>query len=44
MRNAVWGLLYADDAAIASKSAEGCVHAVTAIVTVFEAAGLTLSE
>ena len=37
-------MLYADNAGIASKSAEGLAKMMTAIVTVFEAAGLTVSE
>ena len=37
-------MLYADDAGIASKSAEGLAKMMTVIVTVFEAAGLTVSE
>ena len=37
-------MLYADDAEIASKSAEGLAKMMTVIVTVFEAAGLTVSE
>ena len=41
-------MLYADDAGIASKSAKGlalgCLQMMTVIVTVFEAAGLTVSE
>ena len=48
VRRAVWGMLYADDAGIVSKSAEGltlgCLEFMTVIVTVFEAAGLTASE
>ena len=44
VRRAVWGMLYADDAAIVSKSAEGLAKMMTVIVTVFEAAGLTVSE
>lgn len=43
-RRAVWGMLYADDAGIVSKSAEGLAKMMTVIVTVFEAAGLTVSE
>ena len=35
---------YADDAGIASTSAEGLAKMMTVIVTVFEAAGLTVSE
>ena len=41
---AVWGMLYADDAGIVSKSAEGLAKMMTVIVTVSEAAGLTVSE
>ena len=44
VRRAVWGMLYADDAGIASKSAEGLARMMTVIETVFEAAGLTVSE
>ena len=44
VRRAVWGMLYADDAGIVSKSAEGLAKMMTVIVTVFEAAGLTVSE
>ena len=44
VRNAVWGMLYADDAGIVSTSAEGLAKIVTVIVSVFEAAGLTVSE
>ena len=36
-------MLYADDAGIVSKSAEGLAKMMTVIVTVFEAAGLTVS-
>ena len=43
-RRAVWGMLYADDAGIVSKSAEGLAKLMTVIVTVFEAAGLTVLE
>ena len=38
------GMLYADDAGIVSKSAEGLAKMMTVIVTVFEGAGLTVSE
>ena len=42
--SAVWGMLYADDAGIVSKSAEGIAKMMTTIVTVLEtAAGLTVS-
>ena len=44
VQSAVWGLLYADHAGIASKSAEGLGKMMTVIVSVFEAAGLTVSE
>ena len=44
VRRAVSGMLYADDAGIDSKSAEGLAKMMTVIVTVFEAAGLTVSE
>ena len=44
VRRAVWGMLYADDARIVSKSAEVLAKMMTVIVTVFEAAGLTVSE
>ena len=44
VRTAVWGMLYADDAGIVFKSSEGLVKMMTVIVTVFEAAGLTVSE
>ena len=37
-------MLYADVAGIVSKSAEGLAKMMTVIVTVFEAAGLTVSE
>ena len=43
-RRAVWGMLYADDAGIVSKSAEGLAKILTVIVTGFEAAGLAVSE
>ena len=44
VRRVVWGMLYADDAGIVSKSAEGLAKMMTVIVTVFDAAGLTVSE
>ena len=37
-------MLYADDAGIVTKSAEGLAKMMSVIVTVFEAAGLTVSE
>ena len=44
VRRSVGGMLYADDAGIASKSVEGLAKMMTVIVTVFEAAGLTVSK
>ena len=45
VRREVWGMLYGDDARISSKSAEGLANKMmTVIVTVFEAACLTVSE
>ena len=44
VRRAVWGMLYSDDADIMSKLAEGLEKMMTVIVTVFEAAVLTVSE
>ena len=43
-RRAVWGMLYANDAGIVSKSAEGLAKMMAVIGTVFEAAGITVSE
>ena len=40
--SAVRGMPYADDAGIVSKSSEGLAKMMTVIVTVFEAAGLTV--
>ena len=37
-------MLYADDAGTVSKSSEGLAKMMTVIVTVLEAAGLTVSE
>ena len=37
-------MLYAEDAGIASESAEGLAKIMTIILTVFKAAGLTVSE
>ena len=42
-RRAVWGMLYADDASVVSRSQEGLTR-MTIIVEVFEAFGLTVSE
>ena len=44
VRRADWGMLYADDAGIVSKLAEGLAKMMIVIVTVFKAAGLTVSE
>ena len=44
VRRAVYGMLYADDVAIASKSAAGRAKVMTAILIDFEAAGVTVSE
>ena len=44
VRRVVWGMQYADDAGIVSKSAKGLAKVMTVIVTVFEAAGLTVAE
>ena len=44
IRKAVWGMLYAEYAGVVSKSPEGVTKMMTVIVTVFEAAGLTVSE
>ena len=41
VRRSVWGMRYADDSGIVSKSAEGLAKMMTVIVTVFEAADLT---
>ena len=44
VRRAVWGMLYADDAGIVSRSTEGLSKMMAVTVTAFEAAGLTVSE
>ena len=44
VRRAAWVMLYADDAGIVSKSAKGLAKMMIVIVTVFEAAGLTVAE
>ena len=41
---AVWGMLYADDAGILSRSPAGLARMITVIVEVFGAFGLTVSE
>ena len=40
----LWGMLYADDAGIVSRSSEGLVRMMTVIVTACSAFGLTISE
>lgn len=42
VRRVLWGIMYADDADIASKFPEGLEKVMTVIVIVFEAAGLTV--
>ena len=44
VRRTVWGMLFADDGDIVSKSAKGLAKMMTVVVTVFESAGLTVSE
>ena len=44
VRRAVWGMLYADDAEIVSRSPAGLARIMTVIVEVFGAFGLTVSE
>ena len=44
VRRAVWGMVSADDTRIVSKSAEGLAKMDTDIVTVLDAAGLTVFE
>ena len=44
-RRAVWGMLYADDAGVVSRSQEGLARMMTTIIVeVFEEFGLTVSE
>ena len=43
-RRAVWGMLYADDAGVVSRSQEGLTRMMTIIVEVFGAFGLIVSE
>ena len=43
VRRSVCGMMYADDAGVVSKSTEDLAK-MTVIVTVFESAGLTVSE
>ena len=44
VRRAVWGMLYADDAGVVSRSADGLARMMTIIVQVFGEFGLTVSE
>ena len=44
VRMAAWGMLYADEEGIVSTSAEGLAKMISVNATVFEAAGLTVSE
>ena len=44
VRRAVWAMLYADDAGVVSKSADGLATMMTIIVEVFRGFGLTASE
>ncbi|CAB1102654.1 unnamed protein product [Ectocarpus sp. CCAP 1310/34] len=44
VRRAVWGMLYADDAGVVLRSAEGLARMMTVIVEVFGKFGLTVSE
>ena len=44
VRRAVWGILYADDAGVVSRSQEGLTRMMTIIVEVLGALGLTVSE
>ena len=43
-RRAVWGMFYADDASVVSRSQEGLARMMTTIVEVFGEFGLTVSE
>ena len=42
--HAVWGMLYADDACIVSRSPQGIAKIMSVFVEVFDACGLTVSE
>ena len=44
VRRLVWGMMYADDARIVSKSLECLAKTMTVIVIVYEAVGLSVSE
>ena len=44
VRRAVWGMLYADDACIVSRSPQGLERMMVTLVDVFSAFGITVSE
>ena len=44
IRRAVWGMLYADDVCIVSRSPQGLERMMATLVDVFGAFGLTVSE
>ena len=44
VRRAIWGMLYADDACIVSRSTRGLGRMMAVLVEVFGAFGLTISE
>ena len=44
VRRAVWGILYADDACIVSRSPQGLERMMVTMVDVFDAFGFTVSE
>ena len=43
MQRAVWVMLYADDAGVVSKFADGLARVMTVVVEVFQEFGLTVS-
>ena len=44
VRRSVWGVLYTDDAGVASKWVEALANMITVVVTFFEAVGVTVPE
>ena len=44
VRRAVWGMLYADDAGVVSRSQEGLTRMMSIVAEVFRAFDLTVSE
>ena len=44
VRGAVWGMLYADDAGVVSRPAEGLARMMTVVVELFAEFGLMVSE